>query len=204
MKKIIIVYHSTYGHTKLQAEAVCRGAGVAGIQAETMTASKAIENLDELDGADAIIFGTATYMGNIAADMKKFMEATISKWFASAWKDKIAGGFTNSSSFSGDKLNTLQGLMVFAMQHGMIWVGTGMFPSANNMDAMNSTIGPGPDAHNRVGSFIGPMAASFQVDPPEAPPKGDIETAEAYGRRVAEITLRMKSNPYRGLRSALL
>ncbi len=190
MGKLIIVYHSTYGHTKLQAEAVHRGAsGVEGIDAEIMTATEAIERIDELDDADAVIFGTATYMGNIAAEMKMFMEASVKKWFAAVWKDKIAGAFTNSSSFSGDKLNTLQGLVIFAMQHGMIWVGTGMFPSANNMDAMNSINGPGPDMHNRVGSFIGPMSASFQVDPPNAPPKGDIETAELYGTRVAEITL---------------
>lgn len=52
-----------------------------------------------------------------------------------------------------------------------------------------SKAGPGPSAHNRVGSFIGPMAASFQVNPPEAPCQGDLETAEIYGRRVAEITL---------------
>ncbi|MBW1777017.1 MAG: hypothetical protein JRJ54_05410 [Deltaproteobacteria bacterium] len=43
--------------------------------------------------------------------------------------------------------------------------------------------------HNRIGSFAGSMAASFQVDPPQAPPKGDLETAEAYGRRVSGITL---------------
>lgn len=190
MSKLIVVYHSTYGHTKIQAEAVHRGAdSVDGVDAALMTAEEATEKLDELDSADAIIFGTATYMGNIAAELKKFMEASVSKWFAAAWKDKIAGAFTNSSSFSGDKLNTLQGLVIFAMQHGMIWVGTGMFPSANDMDAMNSVEGPGPDAHNRVGSFVGPMAASFQVDPPGAPPKGDIETAELYGKRVAEVTL---------------
>lgn len=190
MRKLIVVYHSTYGHTKLQAEAVHRGAsGVDGINAGIMTAAEAIEKLDDLDHADAIIFGTATYMGNIAAEMKKFLEASVQKWFAAAWKNKIAGAFTNSSSFSGDKLNTLQGLFVFAMQHGMIWVGTGMFPSANDMDAMNTVEGPGPDAHNRVGSFIGPMSASFQVNPPDAPPKGDIETAELYGKRVAKITL---------------
>ncbi len=190
MSRLIVVYHSTYGHTKLQAEAVHQGAsGVDGIKAEIMTASEAIENIDILDNADAIIFGTATYMGNIASDMKKFMEASVKKWFSGAWKDKIAGGFSNSSSFSGDKLNTLQGIVVFAMQHGMIWVGTGMFPSQNNMDAMNSIEGPGPETHNRVGSFIGPMSASFQVDPPGAPSKGDIETAELYGKRVAEITL---------------
>jgi NAD(P)H dehydrogenase (quinone) len=190
MSKLIVVYHSTYGHTKIQAEAVQRGANsVEGVEAKIMTAAEAIEKLDELDRADAIVFGTATYMGNIAAEMKKFMEASVSKWFAAAWKDKIAGGFTNSSSFSGDKLNTLQGLVIFAMQHGMIWVGTGMFPSANDPDAMNSVQGPGPNAHNRVGSFIGPMAASFQVNPPDAPPRGDLETAEAYGRRVAEVAL---------------
>ena len=57
------------------------------------------------------------------------------------------------------------------------------------MKAMNSTTGPGPNEHNRVGYFVGPMAASFQVDPPKAPPRGDLETAEAYGRRVAEVTL---------------
>ncbi|MFC1515388.1 flavodoxin family protein [Thermodesulfobacteriota bacterium] len=190
MSKLIVVYHSTYGHTKIQAEAVHSGAdSVEGVDAELMTAAEAVERLDELDTADAIIFGTATYMGNIAAEMKKFMEAAVGKWFEAAWKDKIAGAFTNSSSFSGDKLNTLQGLVVFAMQHGMIWVGTGMFPSANDPDAMNSVEGPGPDAHNRVGSFVGPMAASFQVDPSDAPPKGDIETAEAYGKRVAETAL---------------
>jgi len=190
MGKLSIVYHSTYGHTKLQAEAVHRGASdVEGIEATIMTATEAIKRIDELEDADAIIFGTATYMGNIAAEMKRFMEESVKKWFQAAWKDKIAGGFTNSSSFSGDKLNTLQGLVVFAMQHGMIWVGTGMFPSANDMSAMNSIDGPGPGTHNRVGSFIGPMSASFQVNPPDAPSRGDIETAEMYGRRVAEITL---------------
>lgn len=60
--------------------------------------------------------------------------------------------------------------------------------TANDPDGLNSVDDPGPDAHNRVGSFIGPMSASFQVGPPGSPPKGDIETAEAYGRRVAEIT----------------
>ena len=75
------------------------------------------------------------------------------------------------------------------MQHGMIFVRLGMMPSANKPEEMNQITGPGPGAHNRVGSFIGPMSASFQVNPPTAPCKGDIETAEMYGRRVAEITV---------------
>jgi NAD(P)H dehydrogenase (quinone) len=191
MSKIAVVYHSTYGHTKLQAEAVLRGAqSVAGAAATLYTAEEATAKMDELDSADAIIFGCPTYMGSMSAGMKAFIEAAAKKWFTLAWKDKIAGAFTNSSSFSGDKLNTLVGLVINAMQHGMIYVGLGMMPAANRHEEMSSITGPGPEAHNRVGSFIGPMSASFQVNPPDAPPKGDIETAELYGKRVAEITAR--------------
>ena len=190
MTKIAVVYHSTYGHTKLQAEAVLRGAqGVPSVTAKLYTAEEAIARMDELDAAEAIIFGCPTYMGSMSAGMKSFIEAAAKKWFKLAWKNKIAGAFTNSSSFSGDKLNTLIGLVVNAMQHGMIFVGLGMMPSANKPDEMNQIAGPGPEAHNRVGSFVGPMSASFQVNPPAAPVKGDMETAELYGRRVAEITL---------------
>ena len=189
MSKIAVIYHSTYGHTKLQAEAVLRGAGsVSGAEAKLYTAEEAAGKLDELDSADAIIFGCPTYMGSMSAGMKQFVEAAAKKWFTLAWKDKIAGAFTNSSSFSGDKLNTLVGLMINAMQHGMIYVSLGMLPSANQPEGMKTVAGPTAEAHNRVGSSIGPMSSSFQVHPPEAPAKGDLETAELYGKRVAEIT----------------
>src|SRR5206468_11368081 len=130
-----------------------------------------------------------TYMGNISAGMKTFIEAASKKWSTFAWKDKIAGAFTNSGSFSGDKLNTLVGLFINAMQHGMIYVSLGLMPSANRPDEFKTVTGPSPEAHNRHGSFIGPMSASFQVHPPGSPPQGDLETAELYGRRVAEITV---------------
>lgn len=188
MLNVAIVYHSKYGHTKLQAEAVERGArSVSGATVRLLTAEEATEQLDELDSVDAIIFGCPTYMGNMSAGMKSFLEAAAGKWSASAWKDKIAGAFTNSSSFSGDKLNTLMGLAINAMQHGMIFVGTGMLPAPNRQEEMKSINGPGPEAHNRVGSWVGPMSASFQVQAGTAPAIGDIETAEAYGRRVTEI-----------------
>lgn len=190
MIKVAVVYHSTYGHTKRQAEAVLRGAqAVKNISAQLYTVTEATERLDELDAADAIIFGCPTYMGSMSAGMKAFCEVTAKKWFSLAWKDKIAGAFTNSSSYAGDKLNTLVGLVINAMQHGMIFVSLGLLPSANRPEELNTLNGPGPHAHNRLGSFIGPTAASFQVAPTEAPPKGDLETAEGYGRRVAEITL---------------
>jgi NAD(P)H dehydrogenase (quinone) len=190
MVQVAIVYHSGFGHTKLQAESVHRGAAsVAGVEAKLLTTEEAAARIDELDSAAAIIFGCPTYMGSMSADMKKFIEVAAKKWFTHAWKDKIAGAFTNSSSFSGDKLNTLVGLMINAMQHGMIYVGLGMHPAASDPTSMNEITGPGPEVLNRVGSFIGPMSASFQVKPPDAPTKGDLATAEAYGHRVATITL---------------
>jgi NAD(P)H dehydrogenase (quinone) len=107
-----------------------------------------------------------------------------------ARKDKIAGAFTHSSSFSGDKLNTLIGLVINAMQHGMIYVGTGMLPSANRPEDLQKATGPSPEALNRLGSFTGPMSASFPIPPPEAPLPGDLQTAELYGKRIAEIAER--------------
>jgi NAD(P)H dehydrogenase (quinone) len=189
MSTIAIVYHTTYGHTKILAEAVQRGAqSYPGATVQLYTTEEATAGLEQLDSADAIIFGCPTYMGSMSAGMKAFIEAAAAKWFTSAWKDKIAGAFTNSSSFSGDKVNTLVGLIINAMQQGMIYVGLGMMPSANRPGDMNTIAGPGPEAHNRVGCFMGPASASFQVNPPGAPGVGDLETGELYGLRVATIT----------------
>jgi len=187
MTKIAVVYHSGFGHTKLQAEAVAKGAEEVADTVLLLDVETAAEQIDELDNAAGIIFGCPTYMGNVSADMKKFQEKAAAKWFSMAWKDKVAGAFTNASSFSGDKLNTLIGLTINALQHGMIYVGTAMFPAENETDSMNSLEGPSSQATNRVGSFMGPMASSFQVDPPKAPGLGDIETARQYGGRVATI-----------------
>lgn len=191
--RIAIVYYSQYGHTKLQAEAVRDGAAsVDDTEVQLMTADEAIARLDELDSFDAIIFGSATYMGSISAGMKKFIETTSGKWFKRAWKDKIAGGFTNSGSLYGDKQNTLSALMTNAMQHGMIWVGLGDVSAADCPESYNSVNGPGPDLINRVGASSGAMAASFHVKTPDAPASGDIRTAFEYGCRIANVTARFK------------
>jgi NAD(P)H dehydrogenase (quinone) len=194
MTKVYTVYHSTYGHTKLQAESVHAGAGsVEGVEAVLLTTEEAAARLDELDTADAIIFGCPTYMGSMSAEMKKFLEIAAKKWFVFAWKNKVAGAFTNSSGFSGDKLNTLIGLMINAMQHGMIYVGVDIMPGTGDQAGTMTLQGPGPDSHNRMSSFVGAMASSFNVKPPEAPGPGDRETARLYGARIATIAKAMKA-----------
>ena len=190
MAKVAIVYHSGYGHTKLQAEAVRDGAAGAGADVTLLTAEEGQERMDDLKDMDAIVFGAPTYMGSASAPMKAFMDATSKPWFAQAWKDKIAGGFSNSGSASGDKVNTLQGFAILAAQHGMIWVSTGMLNQTQDPDYE----GKDEDAVNRLGGYLGPMAQSENAEPgPNNPPKGDIETAKRYGARIAHAAERWGS-----------
>jgi len=187
--KIAVVYCSRYGHTKHAAESVLAGIKAEpGTEAVLLTTVEAVEKMAELDACDAIVFGAPTYMGNMASEMKIFLEATVGRWVSRGWQDKIAGGFTNSSNFSGDKLNTLEGMMITAMQLGMIWVGVNDLPGANEKDAESTVNGPSPKAVNRNSASLGPMSCSFNVKAPDAPPEGDLLTASNYGTRIARIT----------------
>jgi len=182
---IAIVYHSGYGHTARQAEAVGSGALTV---ADTNIALVKVEDVDQhwstLEQSDAIIFGSPTYMGSASAPFKAFMDASSKAWAGQKWKDKFAAGFTNSASQSGDKLNTLQQLAVFAAQHGMIWIGLGLMPG-------NNTSNSSPNDLNRLGSYLGAMAQSNADQGPEfGPTAADLKTAEILGSRVANICRR--------------
>lgn len=186
MSSVAIVYHSGYGHTARQAQAVAEGARkVAGTDIHLM-------NVDEVDWdvlaqADAIIFGSPTYMGGVSAQFKGFMDTSSKVWFGQGWKDKLAAAFTNSASQSGDKLNTLIQLSVFGAQHGMVWVGLGLMPGNNSSNGS-------PEDLNRLGSYLGAMAQSDADASAEmAPPAADLRTAQALGERVAKAAARWKA-----------
>lgn len=192
MCKVAIVYHSGDGHTERLARAVLAGAAsVGGVDTYFIRAREGIEHLDKLDDADAIIFGCPTYMGGISAAMKAFVDASVVKWAESAWKDKVAGAFTTSGSLSGDNLHTLMGLIVNALQHGMIYVGVTTRAAENELDTLTRADGPGASARNRTGVSLGVAGTSFGLNAPASPGSGDLETAEAYGKRVAKITCRL-------------
>lgn len=190
MSKVAIIYHSGYGHTQKQAEAV--HAGAASVDGTTVNliainaeGDIAASDWATLDAADAIVFGSPTYMGSASWQFKKFADATSRPWFAQQWKDKIAAGFTNSASMNGDKLSTLNGIFALAMQHGMIWVGTGLLPS-NSKAAQRNDI-------NYLGAFSGLMAQSpSDSSPEEGPLPGDLAFARVFGQRIAETTARWK------------
>ena len=176
MSHIAVVYHSGYGHTKRMAESVAAGAGA------TLVAIDAEGNLSDsdwetLNKADAIIFGSPTYMGSVTWQFKKFADASSKAWFTQTWKDKIFAGFTNSATMNGDKHSTLHYFITLAMQHSGIWVGTGLMPS-NSKAAQRNDV-------NYVGSFAGAMAQSPSDSSPEEMLSGDLETAKLFGQRVA-------------------
>jgi multimeric flavodoxin WrbA len=182
MSKIVIVFHSGYGHTKRMAEAVAAGAG------GTLLPIDAEGNLPEggweqLAAADAIMMGSPTYMGSVSWQFKKFADASSKAWFTQAWKDKLFAGFTNSASMNGDKLSTLHYLFTLAMQHSGVWVGTGMMPSNSKAAGRNDL--------NYVASFAGAMAQTPSDASVEEMLPGDLETARQFGARVAATSQRL-------------
>ncbi|GGA72318.1 FMN reductase [Edaphobacter acidisoli] len=194
MTIVSVVYQSSRGHTRALADAVARGAAsVAGtevrlveIRGEQVLNGRwnHEETMAQLAQSDAIVFGCPTYMGSVSAIYKAFLEKAFDPWLQQQWKDKIAAGFTNSASQSGDKLSSLIQLSIFAAQMGMIWVGVGD-PPGNNWSG-----GTANDV-NRLGTWLGAMGQSNGDQGPElAPSQGDRITAERLGARVAGITQR--------------
>lgn len=193
MPTIAVIYFSGNGHTHLMAEAIAKGAS----QCESTTVEllritgeeiingrwKNDEVIAKLNHADAIVFGSPTYMGGVAAQFKAFIDAASEIWFKHGWKDKIAGGFTHSSSPSGDKQGTLLYLVTNAAQHGMIWV---------NVGDLQSFLFGKDDGINRLGGFLGVMGQSpLDMSGKEAViDEGDRLTSERYGLRIAEVTKR--------------
>ena len=178
MSNVAVVYHSGYGHTQRMAQAVAEGAGA------TLLAIDAEGNLpeggwDTLNAADAIIFGSPTYMGTVSWQFKKFADASSKVWFTQGWKDKIAGAFTNSASINGDKGSTITYLFTLSMQHAMIWVSQGLMPS-NTKAAKRDDV-------NYLGSYGGAIAQSPSDAGAADMSNGDLETARLFGKRIADV-----------------
>ena len=184
MTIVTVVYYSNYkGATEQLAKAIVRGAeSVADTDVKMIRVEEVDENWQRLHDSDAIIFGTPTYIGSVAAKFKEFIEKLAGEvWLKRMWLNKIAGGFTVSAGRSGDKLNCLQQLVIFASQMGMIWV------PVRVIGGNYSTQGSENDL-NRMAGYIGVMAQANIDEPVElAPPPSDIETAEMHGHHLAHV-----------------
>ncbi len=182
---IAVVYHSITGTTDKLAQAVLDGA--AGVQ-RTRTLSVLIdgndihqgryqnsEAMNALDAADAIVFGSPTFMGCVSAQFKAFADATSDFWDQQRWADKLAAGFTVGVNPGGDLLNTIQYLSIFANQHGMFWVSINL-PGGHDFQGRNP---------------MGAQSGLVSHAPNGAVSSADIATASYLGSRVASLANRL-------------
>ncbi|MEU4933148.1 flavodoxin family protein [Streptomyces yokosukanensis] len=172
---VVIAFHSGYGHTAVLAEAVARGVASTSAEAVSFPVDAITdEQWARLGAADAIIFGSPTYMGTTSAAFHTFAEAGPRRRAVQSWAGKVVAEFTNSD----DKSFTLGSFATLAAQHGMHWVDLGPLPSRG------STTGSENDL-NRLGYFAGVGGRSPNDAGPEAVHKSDIATAEHLGTLVA-------------------
>ena len=186
--KIAIIYYTRSHNIEKLAQKIADGAKASGVEALLMTCQEAEKQLPLLEEMDGIIFGSPTYFGSVAAEMKLFFEKLVEVWYNKKWQNKIAAAFTHSSSPSGDKLMTLMEIMIFAMQNGMIWVGPTLLPSEQVIPEGAKE----PLVTNQLGSWLGLMAASDSKKNLILS-EGDLLTAQLFGERIASVILSRQS-----------
>ncbi|GJD49204.1 NAD(P)H dehydrogenase (quinone) [Methylobacterium crusticola] len=141
MAKVLVLYYSTYGHIEQMASAVAEGAREAGAEVVVKrvpelvpdeAARKAhykldqaapIATVDELPSYDAIIFGTPTRYGNMAAQMKNFIDQTGALWAKGALVGKVGSVFTATASQHGGQESTILSFHTVLLHQGMVVVG---------------------------------------------------------------------------------
>jgi len=202
--KILIVYYSMYGHVLQLAEAVAEGAGsVEGAEvilrrveefeavdkiidgneyaAQTREKQRAIPfcTLDDLKEADAVLFGSPTRFGNMAAQMKQLIDSMASLWLKGEMEGKPAGVFTSTASSHGGQETTLFTMMAPLLHLGMVVVGV-----PYSIPGMIHTEGRGgtPYGASTIAGARGELMPTTE----------DLEIARAQGRRVAEITGKLR------------
>ena len=132
------------------------------------------EILPELPQHDAIIIGSPTRFGNMAAPMKALWDITADLWIKGSLIGKVGGVFTSASSVHGGQETTAVSMMFPMLHHGMIIVGVPY--SVPELSHSGSPYGPS--------SIVGPLSNKAII-------KADIEVARVFGKGIVEITRKL-------------
>jgi NAD(P)H dehydrogenase (quinone) len=197
--KVLVVYHSSYGHIETMANAVAEGARqVAGVAVtvkrvpELMPAdamAKAgmkveqaapIAEPGELADYDAIIFGTPTRFGNMSAQMRNFLDQTGGLWYNRALVGKLGSVFTSTASQHGGQEATILSFHTTLLHHGMLVVGL-PYSWAGNAQMAEISGGTPYGASTIAGA-----------DGSRQPSANELEGARFQGRHVAELASRFR------------
>ncbi|WP_125717742.1 NAD(P)H:quinone oxidoreductase [Pseudoalteromonas rubra] len=198
MTKVLVLYYSSYGHIETMAHSVAEGAGsVEGVEvtikrvAELMpeeVAKNAGVKLDqaaeiatpaELESYDAIIFGTPTRFGNMASQMRNFLDQTGGLWAAGKLIGKVGSVFTSTGTGGGNE-TTIQSFHTTLFHHGMVVVGL-PYAAAELTDI----------SEVRGGSPLG-AACIAGADGSRQPSDKELALAKFQGQHVAGIAAKLK------------
>ena len=198
MAKVLVLYHSTYGHIETMAKAVAEGA--AGVEGTTVDIKRVpetvpeelakssgyklnqeapIATVDELPNYDAIIVGAGTRYGTFASQMQAFWDTTGGLWFQGKLVGKVGGAFTSTATQHGGQETTLTGFHKTLLHHGLVVVGLPYsFQGQMNMDEITG------------GSPYGATTLT-KGDGSRQPSENELDGARFQGRHIAEIAKKL-------------
>ncbi len=198
MAKVLVLYYSSYGHIETMAQAVAEGAAsVAGTEVtvkrvpelvpdEVARASGVkldqaaeVATPDELADYDAIIFGTPTRFGNMAAQMRNFLDQTGGLWFQNKLVGKVGSVFCSTASQHGGQETTLTSFHITLLHHGMVIVGL-PYTFAGNSEMGEISGGTPYGATTLAGG-----------DGSRQPSENELAGARFQGQHVAQIAAKL-------------
>ena len=197
MTKILVLYHSTYGHIETMAKAVAEGAREAGATVDIkrvpetvsdelakashykMDQEAPIATVDDLANYDAIILGVGTRYGRMASQMAAFWDQTGGLWAKGALVGKVGGVFTSTATQHGGQETTIMSTITQLLHHGMVIVGL-PYAWAGQMKLDEITGGSPYGATTITGG-----------DGSRQPSANELEGARYQGRHTAEIAAKI-------------
>ncbi len=198
MAKILVLYYSSYGHIETMAKAVSEGAAsiegvtvdlkrvpelvpeeIAAKSGHKLDQDAPIANVNDLADYDAIIFGTPTRFGNMAAQMRNFLDQTGALWGKGALIGKIGSVFVSTASQHGGQETTITSFHTTLLHHGMIIVGL-PYSFAGNTEMTEISGGTPYGASTLAGA-----------DGSRQPSANELAGARFQGRHVAEIAVKL-------------
>jgi NAD(P)H dehydrogenase (quinone) len=200
MTKVLVLYYSSYGHIETMAGAVAEGARsvdgctvdvkrvpelvpdeVAAAAHIKVDQAAPIATPDELANYDAIIFGTPTRFGNMAAQMRNFLDQTGGLWFTNALVGKVGSVFCSTASQHGGQETTITSFHTTLLHHGMVIVGLPYTFKGNS--EMGEISGGTPYGATTLAG----------ADGSRMPSENELAGARFQGRHVAEIAAKLVS-----------
>lgn len=197
MAKVLVLYYSSYGHIEAMAEAVAAGARSAGAEVDVRRVPETVPQevaekghfkldqkapvatVDELPNYDAIVFGAPTRFGNVASQMRSFVDQTGGLWFSGALVGKVGSIFTSSATQHGGQESTILSFVPTLLHHGMVVVGLPY--SFQGQMTLDEITGSSPYGASTIAGGDGSRQ----------PSGNELAGARFQGKHVAEIAAKL-------------